>query len=82
MKIAIDKALELTVDPWSIEQAGHCLDEIRHKWSAKTDDVLTGVFTLLLFANIERQHPGSMMRFLQQAEKLAAAMSPLQPSDA
>lgn len=89
MKLAIGEAIEVEFDPWSLEQAQKHLDEIKAKYkdyqSCKPDagryeTILNGMFTIMLFAQIEKGNPGSVKRLLDQAGKLAVAMSPPEQS--
>ena len=79
MKIAIDKALEFEFDPWSIEEAGKAVARVRHDHKERSAEVLRAMLTLLLFAELEAQHPGNMARMQSEIDKIVAGLKPPQP---
>lgn len=67
MKLAVDEAIEIEMDPWSIEQAQKHLDEISLKYRktnsneldmGRFDQIMQAMFTILFFAQMEKQNPG------------------------
>lgn len=59
-----------------LEAAGKALEEIRSNNRDNSEGVLRAMLTVLLFAEIEVQHPGNMQRLQDQVNKIAKAMKP------
>lgn len=85
MKISIDESIDVEFDPWSLKEAQAHLEEVKRKYkdhhtgkpdAGRFDTVMNGIFTLLLFAQIEKNKPGCIQRLMDQAGKLAEAMTP------
>lgn len=90
MKLAIDEAVEVEFDAWALEQAQGHLDAIKQRYTTHStgkfdagrfDTAMSGMFTLLFFGQLEKQQPGITQRLMRNAEKLAKAMSPPEPSE-
>lgn len=88
MKLAIDEAVEIEFDDWSLKEAQRHLDEIRRKYRhnqtgepdhGRFDSVVKGMFTLLFFGQLEKQQPGVTKRMMDQASSLASAMTKPKP---
>lgn len=76
MKLALDQAIEVEFDSWTLEQAGKKIDQMRSEYKERSDSILRGVLTLLLMGEVERQKPGTVQQLLHSVENAAKAMSP------
>ena len=76
MKLALDQAIEVEFDSWTLDQSGKAIETIRERFKDRSDGVLRGVLTLLLMGEVERQAPGTIQRMLASVESAAKALSP------
>lgn len=74
MKIAVNEEVEFEFSPWSLTEATERINEIRHKHKERADDVLRGVLTILMFAEIEQKSPGTLQRLCNAGEQTAKAL--------
>lgn len=71
MKLAIDQAVDLEFDQWSLKEAQEVINGIRCNRSSSGEDaerILKALLALLLFSQIEQVKPGTIERIRQVAE--------------